>query len=100
MLVTRWQAAMMPNKQQLRTFMQLEGMIPDEEVYPPQTQVHEHRHPFDEVRIVVEGELHMNISGNKLLLRTGDRIYIPSNTRHSMKNEGASECVCLCAQRV
>ena len=100
MIVTRWQASMLPSKQQLRMMYNLEGMVPEEEIYRPNEAVADHRHPFDEIRIVIEGELHMNIAGNKLVLRPGDRILIPSNTKHSMANEADSDCVSYCAHRV
>jgi mannose-6-phosphate isomerase-like protein (cupin superfamily) len=40
-----------------------------------------------------------DISGNKLLLRAGDRIVIPSNTRHSKRVQGQESCVCICAHK-
>ena len=70
-----------------------EEVLTNKEVYP------EHRHPFDEIRMILEGELAMTISGNQLLLRTGDRIMIPSNTKHSQKVLGDGTCLCLVANR-
>ena len=100
MLVSRWQASVIPTKEQLQLMFRLEGLTPKEEVYPPQSNVEEHRHRFDEVRMVVSGELMINVSGNKLLLRSGDRIVIPSNKKHSYIVENDSECTSLCAHRV
>lgn len=78
---------------------QAEGLTPTEEILPPKTVIPDHRHPFDEVRMVVSGTLFMNISGNQLLLRSGDRIDIPANTRHSKSSEGGEPCVCMVANR-
>jgi quercetin dioxygenase-like cupin family protein len=99
MLVTRWQAPLVPNKQQIKMMFEAEGLTPYEEVFPPQTNIGDHRHPFDEVRMVAEGQLLLDIAGNRLLLRAGDKIIIPSNTRHSKQVEGAAPCVCICAQK-
>lgn len=99
MLITRWQAPLTPNKSQAHLILESEGLEPFEEAYEPQMKVHEHRHPFCEVRIIVEGELLFNISGNQFLLRPGDRVEIPANTKHSHTAQGTGQCVCICAQR-
>lgn len=99
MLVTRWQAPLVPNMQQIKLMFEAEGLTPYEEVLPPQCNVRDHRHPFDEVRMVAEGQLLLDIAGNRLLLRAGDKIVIPSNTRHSKIVEGTQRCVCVCADK-
>lgn len=99
MLVTRWQAPVVPNKMQIKLMLEAEGLVTYEEEFPPRTLVPDHRHPFDEVRIVAEGQLLLDIAGNRLLLRAGDKIVIPSNTRHSKQVEGDQPCVCICAQK-
>ncbi len=88
MLVSRWQAPVLPTR-----------LEPQEEIFPPGAQVGDHRHPFDEVRIVVSGQLRLDIAGNRLLLRAGDRILIPANTRHSKQADGEEPCVCLYAMK-
>ena len=99
MVVTRWQAPVLPMLGQLKMIFEAEGLIPAEEILPPKTVVPDHRHPFDEVRIVTGGALFMNISGNQILLRAGDRIDIPANTRHSYSAEGDEPCACIVANR-
>lgn len=99
MLITRWQAPLTPNKSQASLILESEGLEPYEELYEPQMKVHEHRHPFAEVRVIVEGELLFNISGNQFLLRPGDRVEVPANTKHSHMAQGSSRCICVCAQR-
>lgn len=76
-----------------------EDLSPREEVLTPEEIYPEHKHPFDEVRMILEGELSMNISGNQLLLRVGDKIIIPSNTRHSQKVLADQPCVTMVANR-
>ncbi|MFP5518663.1 MAG: cupin domain-containing protein, partial [Bdellovibrionia bacterium] len=68
-----------------------------EERFEPQLKVKEHRHPFCEVRMVISGELLFSVAGNQFLLRAGDRIEIPANTRHSHSNQ--EDCLCICAHR-
>lgn len=70
-----------------------EEILTVEEIYP------EHRHPFDEVRMILSGELSFNVNGNQLLLRSGDKIIIPSNTKHSQKVLGQGPCVSLVANK-
>lgn len=99
MLIRRWQAAVVPNEQQITRMFEMEGLEPFTEVLEPQKDISDHRHPFDEVRMVAKGELLMNVAGNQLLLRAGDRITVPSNTRHSKKVNGSESCICICAQK-
>ena len=99
MLVYRWQAPIVPDIQQIKSLFEAEGLLPVEECHEINTEVGLHRHPFDEVRTVVQGEVLFDISGNKLLLRAGDRIVIPSNTKHSFKAQGTEKLVCICASK-
>jgi len=99
MIVTRWQAPVMPTLEQIKMIFASEGISPEEERLSPSTVIPDHRHPFDEIRIVMSGSLLMNISGNQILLREGDRIDIPANTRHSYSTQGDSPCVCIVASR-
>ena len=99
MLVTRWQAPSIPSKDQIKMIFQAEGLEPVEEVYKVEERVREHRHPFDEVRMIVSGSIFYNVSGNRLLLRPGDRIVIPANTKHETHVEGPEDCISVCAKR-
>lgn len=78
----------------------LEGLSPIEELLPASALIEEHKHPFDEVRTILAGEMIVNISGNKLLLRPGDRVIIPANTKHSYQIDDKSDCLSLCANRL
>jgi quercetin dioxygenase-like cupin family protein len=99
MLVIRWQAPVVPTKIQIKQMFEAEGLVPFEESFPPQAKVGDHRHPFDEVRMVCSGRMMLDIAGNRLLLRAGDKIVIPSNTRHSKTVDGDVPCVCVCAEK-
>lgn len=99
MLVTRWQAPLTPNKEQILRIFEAEGLSPIEEELIGKTAIPDHRHPFDEVRMVVSGQLLLDIAGTKLLLRAGDRITIPANTKHSKKVDTDESCLCIYASK-
>lgn len=99
MIVQRWQAPLLPTHSQILKIFEREGLKPIEETYKPGEEIKNHRHPFDEVRMLVKGQLLMNIAGNTLLLREGDKIVIPSNTRHSKKVQSKGPCVCICSYK-
>lgn len=100
MLVTRWQAPHIPEKSQIMMIFEAEGLEPVEEILAAGRAIPDHRHPFDEVRMVAHGQLLLDIAGNQMLLRAGDKVVIPANTRHSKKAEGDEDCVCICANQV
>lgn len=99
MIVQRWEAPVTPNKMQVERFYASEGLEVFEEIYQPQQAVIEHRHPFCEVRTLLQGELHFNIAGNRFVLRAGDRVEIPANTRHQHVAQGDLPCICLVGYR-
>ena len=99
MIVSRWKAPTVPTMEQVKMFFEAEGLEWREESANPGDAVTEHRHPFDEVRMVVTGQMFFNVAGNQLMVRAGDRIEIPSNTRHEMRAEGSEPCVCVVASR-
>lgn len=99
MIVHRWQAPVLPTQEQIYQIFEREGLRPFEEVYAAGEKIDFHRHPFDEVRMLVQGALLLDIAGNRLLLRAGDKIIIPSNTKHSKKNTSPKDCICICSYK-
>lgn len=99
MIVIRWQAPLKPTKEQALMIFRAEDLNPREELLTHEEKYPEHRHPFDEIRMILEGELSMNINGNQLLLRSGDKIVIPSNTKHSQTVLGDHPCRCIVANK-
>ena len=99
MIIKRWLAPIKPSENQIKSFFERENLEYFKETFQAGDEVTDHRHPFDEVRMIVNGELFYNIAGTKLLLREGDKIVIPSNTRHSKKVKSSKECVSICAYR-
>jgi mannose-6-phosphate isomerase-like protein (cupin superfamily) len=83
MLIYRWEAKIPPSPEQIKTMLRAEGLEPKDEIIEQDKRQVEKKHPFGEVRVVAEGELFLNVAGNQLLMRAGDRIEIPANTKHS-----------------
>lgn len=91
---------MVPDPSQMKMLFATEGLEPFEEVLEPGRRIPDSRHPFDEVRMVAKGELLLEILGTRMLLREGDKIIIPANTRHAKQASGDSPCLCICAHQV
>ena len=100
MILKRWQAPTIPSPEQMKMLFFAEGLKFKEEVYPAASEIEVHKHPFDEVRMVISGSMIFNLSGNKVLLRAGDRIEIPSNTTHAMTVHSDNECHSIVAFKV
>lgn len=100
MIITRWQAPTLPSPEQIKMLLELEGLETFTEEFNPQVKINDHRHPFTEVRYIVSGEMMFSISGNQFLLRAGDRVEIPANTKHWHIAQGNTVCQCICAHRV
>lgn len=88
MLVSRWQAPIVPDKNQILKMYEMEGLEPQEETFENGVSIKDQRRPFDIVITVSSGEIKFDITGNQLLLRQGDRIMIPSNTKYSFDIAG------------
>ncbi len=92
MIIQKWQAPVIPNINQIKKMFLLEGLQAFLEDLPENTKIKDRIFPFDEVRIIVSGELILEIVRNRVLLREGDRVMIPSNTAHSIStHKGPSQ---------
>jgi quercetin dioxygenase-like cupin family protein len=54
----------------------------------PNSVVPEHKHPHEQMGIVLEGEFEFTIGGQKHLIKAGEAYHIPSNVLHSVKTPG------------
>ncbi len=97
MLITRWQAPIVPKLEQINKWFENEGLEPRKIVINPKEVFEDIRNPFDDVMMIAEGQLILNIAGNKLLLREGDKIVIPSNTKHTKETSGDAVCIYVSA---
>lgn len=100
MIIHRWQAPIGLTELQAKLILESEGLEYTVEKYPAKTKIKEHRHSFTEVRIVISGEMLFNISGNQVLLRPGDRLEIPANTRHTHSTQGNEDSISLYSERI
>jgi quercetin dioxygenase-like cupin family protein len=55
-----------------------------------------HRHDFEETFILLKGEIEATFRGNKLVVRAGDTIHIPSNAPHQFHNVSTEPARLLC----
>jgi len=97
MIVRRWLAPLQPSKEQVEALFEKDGLEYFEENFEAGTKISKHRHPFDEVRMILKGRILYDISGNKVLLRPGDKIIIPSNTLHSKVVQKEEACFSICS---
>ena len=58
-----------------------------------------HRHDFEEMFSVLEGEIELTFRGNKTLAGKGTTVNIPANAPHRFANVSKAEArlLCLCA---
>jgi quercetin dioxygenase-like cupin family protein len=65
-------------------------LIPDGSGPPP------HRHDFEEMFTLLEGELEFTFRGNKTVVRAGETVNIPANAPHVFKNKSGKTVRMLC----
>src|ERR1700710_1423129 len=58
-----------------------------------------HRHDFEEMFTVLEGEIEVSFRDRKLIARVGETINVPSNAPHAFTNaaDTPARLLCLCA---
>lgn len=96
MIIHRWQGDKSLSKDEIKKCYQIKADQEfNEEVIPTGQSIKDHLHTFLEIRIICTGELLCNIAGNQILLRSGDKIEIPANTKHSYTNNFKGECLSL-----
>jgi mannose-6-phosphate isomerase-like protein (cupin superfamily) len=71
-------------------FCLIEMLVPPGGGPPP------HRHDFEETFIILEGELDAAFRGNKMVVRAGDTVNIPSNAPHQFHNSSGNRVRLLC----
>ena len=66
---------------------------------PPGGGPPSHRHDFEEMFTILEGEIEASFRGTKFVVRAGETVNIPSNAPHAFHNR--SDCparlLCLCS---
>ena len=59
--------------------------------YEPDTEAPLHVHSEEQVTFVLEGEFEFEVAGEKLIMRPGDAVWIPSMVPHAART-GAKTC--------
>jgi quercetin dioxygenase-like cupin family protein len=68
----------------------IDMLVPDGSGPPP------HRHDFEEMFTLLEGELEFTFRGNKTVVRAGETVNIPANAPHVFKNKSGKTVRLLC----
>ena len=66
---------------------------------PPGSGPPPHRHDFEEMFYILEGEVEASFRGKKTMIRAGETINIPANAPHQFQNKSgqAARLLCLCS---
>ena len=58
-----------------------------------------HRHDFEEMFTVLEGEVEVSFRGETITLCAGETVNVPANSPHGFRNvsDGPSRLLCMCA---
>ena len=69
----------------------LEGMVVELE---PRAEIPKvYSHPGEELRIVLQGEIEVEVEGERFLLREGDFMWFDSSLKHRIRNPGEQKAV-------
>ena len=99
MKIIRWRADRKPTREEVEKMFVDEGLEFVAEDLPKVQKSKNTDIPF-EIRLIIAGALRYNVAGNEFILREGDRLELPSNTRHRTKVEPGSDCVSIFAHRI
>ena len=64
---------------------------------PPNGGPPPHRHDFEELFSVLEGEIEVIFRGEKSTLKAGESVNVPANAPHQFRNIGSAPARLLCA---
>ena len=53
---------------------------------PPGTGADKHRHPYEEIFVILDGDIEVIVAGEKCTVSPGHIVIIPPNTWHEFKN--------------
>ncbi|MEA3358980.1 MAG: cupin domain-containing protein [Thermodesulfobacteriota bacterium] len=61
----------------------------------PGNSIEPHIDPMEEIYFIVDGEGDMSVDGEIRHVSPGDAIWLPTGSRHGLKNNGNKDCVIL-----
>lgn len=94
--VTRWRGAKHPTLSNLTKIMQKEGLRPYKWDTQPNQRFGVRSHGYKKVLYVVDGTMEISLpdSNQRMKLRAGDRVEIPSRIRHgSISGQNGATCL-------
>ncbi len=100
MKITRWTAQIGPKKDVILQLIQAEGLDFTEVKVGGGLKLSNLRTNMKETIQIIEGELIFNLSGTQFILRTGDKLEMPSNTLYSYSNLKDESCFFLSAKTI
>jgi len=53
--------------------------------FKPGSEIPEHKHPHEQITLILEGEMEIVVGGIKRMVVKGDVVVVPSNIMHSAK---------------
>lgn len=95
-LITSWQHNQHPTLANISSLMKTQGLNPYVWENPPNHRYATRSHNYDKVLFVVDGSIEIILpdTQQRVILRLGERIDIPSNTRYGV-NVGQSGAKCV-----
>ncbi|ACM92668.1 putative cupin domain protein [Nautilia profundicola AmH] len=57
-----------------------------------------HTHPYEEIRIMIKGEMIINTKEKTYLLKAGDKLKVPAGEEHNA--EILEDCEYICASKI
>lgn len=100
MKITRWTAQIGPKKDVILQLIQAEGLDFTEVEVTAGSKLSNLRTNMKEIIQIIDGELIFNLSGTQFILRTGDKLEMPSNTLYSYSNLKNESCLFLSAKTI
>jgi quercetin dioxygenase-like cupin family protein len=96
LLITRWSDVQHPTLKNITEKLKQEGFRPYQWIGKPNQRVAIRSHGFTKVLFVVEGSLELTVPtlNQRIILRAGDRVDIPTRTRHGI-TVGANGVIAL-----
>jgi quercetin dioxygenase-like cupin family protein len=100
MKITRWTAQIGPKKEVILQLIQAEGLDFTEVEVSAGSKLSNLRTNMKEIIQIIDGELIFNLSGTQFILRTGDKLEMPSNSLYSYSNLKNEICTFLSAKTI
>jgi len=94
-----WNKPRLPTEEELKKQLLKEGIKPYLEVMERDEVSEIHQHNFDEVRVLVSGKVEFCAEGRCIFLKPGDRVDLPRNAAHLLRNHERGQSVMLCAEK-